>query len=201
MGRLQRTGVERGLDREESRLALAEVTRAMDQAAEREAYEATAPTKARDEALSALAAPFERLIKQDPSARQAFEKLRGELLPELSELQTEDRPIGGKALTISLTVHKHLDFQFPPYDGEWAWGTIQPLTSKSTGFYSAYGRAGSVQGGPYPSANGAAGLACVLISPTDTTVQLRPLVEYEYTWQMAANLGSANGSGGLDLSA
>jgi hypothetical protein len=134
-----------------------------------------------------VAEPSESELRQ---AREMEQALR-------ESIEASSRYLPGTE--VSLRLHEHTHFKFPPYDTEWRWGNAgMQISDLAGGFINIEGH--SARRNPI---NSACGIGVTIRSDTFALVQVRPYVQYKWRYYATSDpiLSHASTTGGVDLSA
>jgi hypothetical protein len=162
--------------------------------------------------VDALAAPFMKLIEEDPAARKARDDLRTRQLIDLDQEQpltaTNDVITGPSRADLDegiITPHpgfSHiLALRQPPYDFTWAWHNpdgsppFQTVLDNEDGFYRLEARSGSTPGGARTFVDAHAGFGLLFRPAQVTTLVLAKGVSARlmgFMWDTAAGGIGAN---------
>jgi hypothetical protein len=193
-----------------ARAAIKQAVLALQKRNEREAAARASQRASRAADTAAIMEPVKRLVESDPAATKALARLRSRFEEEQKnsqaqmQLSKEFRPPPGTTVPLSLTLHEHIDFQFPPYDYEWSWGNYRDhLADKASGTIGVIGDSGNVSVATDAAVAAASGIGFVFSSDKPGSVVISPLVQHSWKCiDAAVGIGSwASAKGGIDASA
>ena len=172
---------------------------------------------------SAINAPLQRIVEQDPEARRAFDTLRHQDLIHregMPELDPEPLPVMSGHFTMPFNPFNFpttaevaalrpriLDVRVPPYDFEFSFFSgnpaFQQLLSKETGHVGLQARSGSIDGGASGFVRAHAGFGVVFTTAHASMARGRSFRRMRYTYAVNAIGigGNATSEGGMDFGA
>jgi hypothetical protein len=187
-----------------ARAAIEQAVAAERRRRDRDAAQRLALRRTRAADISAIIEPVASLVKGDPAATRSIARLGAGLEKNKIRLSKTAQLSPGTAVPLSIILHEHLEFQFPPYDYEWNWGNDrQHSSNRGTGYIGVLGDSGSVGGATGDAVAAACGIGFVFNSDSPGQVSIRPLVQHSWEYLDGAyGIGSwASSKGGIDISA
>jgi hypothetical protein len=188
-----------------ARAAIEQAVLALQKRNEQKAAERASQQASRTADVAAIMEPISQLVKADRAATRAIARLSSTLQKDQKDrirLSKKVRLSPGTTMPLSLILHEHIDFQFPPYDYEWNWGNAQKHSSdRGSGYFG-------VSGGSFPNSGvgvlaAGCGIGFVFNSDKPGSVAISPLVQHEWDYfTNAYGIGAwSNTKGGVDISA